>query len=441
MKRESLRLFLAVWAVFGVGMIYSETMNLPKKLSLDLPVSVLYQRDGTSSLTELRILLPAGMRSVPESLRGLSLLTARLALEIPSAQQVKKLLEMGSRFSSWATADHAVLTLTSLSSHFDDTLEIFCSILKKPLVTGIRIKRIKDWMDTRSKTAQDSPEEMMQLYYRNHFLRGRGYAGSVYGTKVTRKRISATHVRRLMEHRYSLRHMCVSIVSDLEETQIKRLLNQKLQGIRSGIDEASVPFSDLKEPEPQASPVKPDEMDDRELEQPLLAWGYGLPGLNDHGYACSRLLARWLARGIGSKAWALRSRDALAYTVDAALSQFVAGGTLILFIRTGPDRKDQAEAAMDKILASALEQGIPPMELEVIRRLELVAWLRGLQSKGERAWRMAEFFCNGLGVERIMAFNQLLSVTPEEVNKFARQWLSLEQGKKWAMGVPSRPSE
>lgn len=433
MKKKEIFLLIGIWLFSGKAMLFSETPLPPKVISLDLPLTVLYQRDTSSSLTELRILVPAGIRSVNESLRGLSLLTARLALEIPSAQQVKEMVEMGSQFSSWSTADYAVLSITSLSNHFEKTLAISTAILKKPLITGIRIQRIKKWMESRGKTAADSPPAVMQEFYNNYFLRKHGYGGSVYGTIPSRERLSGNHVRELMRQMYTLRKMCVSIVTNLHEKEVRKLIAQYFHDIPGRIETSPVQPLGQKD-----SSLLRTEVDagDRDLLQPLLAWGYALPELDRHNYACARLLARWIARGVGSRAWRLRVRDGLAYTVDAAISSFSGGGALIFFLRTGPDKISHAEREMENILDEVLREGITATELDAVRRIENAAWLRSMQSKGERAWRMAEFYQNGLGLEEVLSGALLQEISPEKLNAFARRYLAPELLKKFSIGVP-----
>ncbi len=402
-------------------LLQAEAVSPPQLLRTALPQPVVFQQDARSALTVFQVLVPAGIRSVPADRRGLAFLAARSVMEIPSGDAVKELMEMGTQFSSWVDGDLAVLSMTALSEHFPASLKILASMLKKPLITGIRIQRVKEWMSRRERAESDSPRAVIVQMMVDHFLGAQGYAGAAMGCEKTRAGLGRRHVLDHIQAHYQSGRMGFCVVSDLDAEQVKALLETHLR-----LDKAAPAPEPTLATVPSAGGCNADPAAAfRELQQPLLAWGMPLPPQDARSFLLARLSARLLARGPGSIAWHLRDPLAMAYTVDCEIRHFSGGGAMVVMVRTAPEQVEPAcrelEARLDDIAAA----GISQQQLAAAVRLESVNWLRAWQSKPERAWLLGSFALNGPGMAVVSAYDsRLRELTLAEVNAFLSRLLA-----------------
>lgn len=424
--------FTLIFVALFSASLGAETPLSPLKLQTEPPLNIVYLQDKNSAITEFQIHLGAGIRSVPGNLRGLAFLAARTAMEIPSADSVKKLMEMGTRLSSWVEGDRAILSMTTLSDHFPASLEILATMLNRPLVTGIRIQRIKEWMQYRERAENDSPLAVVMQAMVDHFLGAKGYAGSGTGCESTRSAITRAHVARHLEAHYHAARMWISVVSDLEAEQVQALLREKFKlQVSQNPPPSSAPATAV------ACPCSGDfnRNGGRKLLQPLAAWGMPLPPLDADSFATARVLSRLLAKGPGSLAWHLRDPLGLAYTVGCDVSHFQGGGVLLVFMRTGPKQVARACKEMEALLNELVEKGVSQEQLSAAVRLERVAWQRGLQSKSDKARLLGAFAQNGPGIDEFMRYDQRLQrLTTEAINLFLRQCLPAQNRRRILMG-------
>jgi len=71
-----------------------------KKKTLENGLSLIYQKDTSSSITVIQILIRGGQSAEPENKQGLAYLTTRLALEIPDQIITQDLMSQASQVST-----------------------------------------------------------------------------------------------------------------------------------------------------------------------------------------------------------------------------------------------------------------------------------------------------------------------------------------------------
>jgi len=410
----------------------------PRTLQTDPPLNIVFLQDTNSAVTVFQIIIPAGIRTVPGNLRGLAFLAARAAMEIPSADDVKKLMEMGTQLSSWVEGDCAVLSMTTLSDHFADSLAILASMLNRPLVTKIRLQRIREWMQYRERAENDSPRTAVMQAMVDHFLSAHGYGGGGMGCEATRTAITRSHVINHLKKSYHAARMWISVVSDLDAEQVQKQLREQFK-----LTLAKNP----PQPPPPATvscpcAVSPAGDSGRKLLQPLVAWGMALPSLTAKSFVQARLLARLLAGGPGSPAWRLRDPLGLAYTVDCEVKHFLGGGVMVVFLRTGPQQVARTCREMETVFAELVETGVSRKQLDAAVELEKVDWRRRLQPKRETAWRLGSFAATGLGIDMVNQYDLCLDdLSIEEMNVFLRGCLSAQNRHRVILGVCLDPEE
>jgi len=434
--RRVLRVSVAAGVIPGLLMLcagmYPGNPPASRLLDMGFPLKVVYQHDSGSNVTVMRIVIPAGMRTVSGNQRGLAYLAARTALEIPSASLVRDLLEKGARFSSRVDGDQAVLSLISLSEHFGEAAAILGGILSKPLVSAIRVNRIKETMGFREIVEREAPRALLRRTMVDHFLGSQGYGGGELGCESSRNNIRKKDVKRHLERFYNTEHMIVSVVSDLDADRVQSLL----RGIFRSIPRKSL-FSGETEPR-DLCPCEQVSLQDyeRELLQPMLAWGMKVPELNAESFSMTRVLARVLARGPGSLAWTLRDPMGLAYTVDCDVVHLRKGGVLLVYLYTGPGQIALARKKMETIFAGLINEGIPRKLWDSAVRSETVAWRSSLQSKAERGFWLASFASLGLGIDLVDGYSdRIRRLSKSDADAFMRKLLDVNTRRLMVLGA------
>ncbi|MCJ7679107.1 MAG: hypothetical protein MUP70_00130, partial [Candidatus Aminicenantes bacterium] len=104
-------------------------------------IPVHFQRDETSAVTYLQILVHGGKGDEPDGQKGISYLTTRLTLEIPDQQTLRRIMGQSTQMLMISDADHALISVASLSANLEDSIKVVSEIMFHPLINNIRIER------------------------------------------------------------------------------------------------------------------------------------------------------------------------------------------------------------------------------------------------------------------------------------------------------------
>jgi predicted Zn-dependent peptidase len=142
-----------------------------------------------------------------------------------------------------------------------------------------------------------------------------------------------------------------------------------------------------------------------------------------------------LGKGVGSRLWALRYREKLAYTVNSRATQMKDGGILEAYLETDKEKKEVALEALKKVLSSLFEEGITEEELEVTKINTKASFLRDNETKGIRAGNLVSFEALGLGYEFLSGFFQEIDeIGLDEINTYIKDIFNPEKGVEVIIG-------
>ncbi|GAG37271.1 unnamed protein product, partial [marine sediment metagenome] len=127
----------------------------PKQLSLENGLTYIYQKDVSSAVTVVQVLIRAGKRDEPKGKEGLAYLTTRLAIAIPDQRKVQDLMDQATRLTMDSKSDYSFINISCLSENLDDSLETMTKIMRDPLFSGLKIDGIKKQMNRRRESAED----------------------------------------------------------------------------------------------------------------------------------------------------------------------------------------------------------------------------------------------------------------------------------------------
>ena len=393
--------------------------NQPEKVVVNDHLSFIYQQDLSSELTVIHILVKGGKRAVPVSQRGLGFITTGLAVEMPDMEEVRELTQMASVHYYHVHGDYVTISISSLTANLEKTLKIIARVLRKPLLSDLRISNIKRYLKHRQQAEADSPEQLMESTFFNALFTS--YAGSIYGDPESLKNIKRKHVLDFYKRFFNHAHMIISVSTDLSKAEIIPIIGRNF---------ASFPAGELQPLEKTAAsvPEKKQIFAAKDNQQVLISYGALLPGLSRKNFALIYLLENLLGKGIGSKLWPLRDQKELAYSLATRFIQMQDAGLLTISLKTDISKKEEARQALKGLISDLYKNGITPEDLAITRVRSRADFLRDNETKERRCQWLAYFEALGVGFDYLEAFfSQVDQLTLEDLNTYLKEVLNPDQ--------------
>jgi zinc protease len=415
-------LIAALWPAALSGAAAPLGNNQIQRIVLPNGLVLLYQKDSSSAVTSLDILIRGGRRAEPEGLSGLAYLTSRLMLEMPDNQSAQQLMIQASPLSLTSQADYSLISIDSLSDHLEETLRIISKPLQWPLFSGIRIEAIEKYMASQRDRESDTALGLGRALQFQAFFGPTGYGASTYGTPETVKAIRGRDISQFYETHFQTGEVILSVVSDLEMGTITGLLTKYLKDVHRR-QPAEPPA-----PRPILRPASRELRAEKDTLQSLLLAAFPLPGVTDRNFALASLAESLLGKGIASRLWRLRQEEKLAYSVNSHYLPLQDSSLLEAYLISENEKKETAFEALRRTLRDVWEKGITAGELEAAKKIALTDLLRDNEAKDKRAINLAVYEALGLGydfLERIPALYE--TVTVEKMNSFLSDSLNPER--------------
>ncbi|UCC40975.1 MAG: insulinase family protein [Candidatus Aminicenantes bacterium] len=402
--------------------------NPPEKKILDNGLTLLYHMDKSSAITVLQILIKGGKGAEPEGKKGLAYLTTRLALEIPDRGKVQDIMTQASRIYMMGRADYSIIGVESLSENLEDTLKIASKIILKPLFSGIRINNIKEMMINRAKAEEDDSINVGHNAYLDNLFGKTAYGGSVYGSEESLKNIKSKDIKNFHKNYFTTGNMVLAVSSDLEEAPLTEMLNKYFSKFSQG-------DSPQAKPKTAAIPEEKEFFIEKDSEQSFVSIGFPISGITPKNFALAYMLEHLLGKGVGSRLWPLRSIEKLAYNINSRVTLMKDGSVLEAFLETDKEKKEEALAALRKVLIELYENGIEEAEFKITKIYSKAAFLRNNESKGMRTQNLAFFEAMGLGYDYLNKFfEEIDGISLEDMNSYIKDALNPENGIEILVG-------
>ena len=403
-----------------------ESAEAPRRYLLDNGMTVIAQRDTASTITVLGVFVGGGQSAELEGKSGLSYLTTRLAVDIPDQDKVDAFMTRAVHYSVSAKADYSVIQLECLSEFFDEAAAAFAGILADPLFTGVRIDRLKEFMDNQRRLTADDADNAGHAAHLEAFFGNSGYGRSPFGSEASLQAIKTADIKDFYGRFFVPANMTLVAVSDLEADKLTAILKKRFGGFRKG-PAASPSAPAMPPPPPVFSGLRDLAKDSL---QTFVSAAFALPPLSRRTFVLNAIVENSLGRGPGTRLWSLRAELKLAYAIAARTTSMKSAGLLESTLETDPARAEEARIALDQALRDFSAGGIGPDELEAARAEVGAQFLRGNERKDARAATLGLLEMLGLGAEFFEAFPaEIGGVTLDEVNSYIKTAL-----------IPSRAS-
>lgn len=405
--------------------------NLPERFVLATGVPCIYQRDPVSPTTVVGLFIGGGQSAVPSGSDGLAAIATRLLLEVPDESKIQDLMAQATRLRYVCLEDSSVVLIECLTEHLEDALRLVGKLVLDPLLSGLRVGRAKELMAANGKADDDDPVTVARNAVFGAFFAGAGYGSILNGTETSLKAIDRKDVGSFVRRFVVKPNVFFCVETDLDRETVRRLLEKSFAVFP---DAAAVDI-------PRRDPVLPDDRDirrARETKQTYVGRAYALPRAGLPDMARGDLLETLLGKGPGSRLWALREEERLAYRVDADVTWTKSAGVLIAYLETGRDRGAEAATALDRTLETLREKGLTEEEMEATRTMARARFLRATEAKSPRLRTLGLFETLGLGAESAAGLLEAFrAVTIEEMNAYIREVLDPARSLRVTVGPPA----
>lgn len=394
--------------------------NQPEKEVLANGLTVIHQEDNSSPISVVHVLMQGGKRLEPEGKDGLSFLTTRLLLELPSQQMLQRLMNQATHTSFFCRQDFAVIRISCLSENLEEAVRLSTQILKSPLFTGIRIGRIKENMSHYEKLEEDQPLNVAHAAAMDIFFRGTPYARKTYGTTASLKKINKKDIEKYYEESVRAKNMIVSISTNLGKEEAIEIIRRHFEDLPEGEPAEPAPIFFV--------PAKEKRKDlEKDTQQTLIYAAYPLPKVNQRNLILATMLQDLLGKGTDSRLWPLRTEKRLAYIVDARVFLMKEGGMLETFLETDQTKKELAITELQNTIQSLYVKGISSEELAITKAHSKGVAIRENETKVAKSLNLATMETFNLGYDFLnKVLTEIDATTLEEFNAFIRAALNPE---------------
>lgn len=405
--------------------------NIPVRATLANGIPWIYHKDAVSPTTVVGLFIGGGKSAVPAGLDGLAAISTRILLEIPDEGKVQDLMAQATRLSYVCHEDYSAVIVECLTEHLDEALRVAAKIIQDPLISGLRVGRAKDLMKAYAKMDEDDPAATGRNAVFGAFFGGRGYGSLLYGTEATVGAVDRKDVTAFVKRVMVKPNVFFCVETDLEAEAVRPVIEEAFDAIPGGTP-AAIGRQDPALPETRDLAI------DKDTEQTYVGRAYALPraGLSD--MARGTLLETLLGNGPGSRLWALRADERLAYDVDAELTWAKSAGVLIAFLRTDRTRAAEAAAALDRTLQALAAGGVAEDELRAAQAMARNRALRSSEAKAQRLRTIGLYEILGLGPEADAGMLAAVeAVGLEDLNTYLRETLDPGRALRVKVGPPA----
>jgi predicted Zn-dependent peptidase len=402
--------------------------NQPTKDILSNGLTFIHHKDDSSPTSVVNILIKGGKKREPEGKEGVAFLTTRLCLELPDQQILQRLMNQATNRTFFNRHDFSVIRISCLSENLEETMELSTKILKDPIISSIRIERIKELMNHYRKLQEDEPLNVAHGAALDSLFNGSPYAGSTYGTEKSLKNVKKRDVDNYYDANVKSGNMIVAISTDLEKEETLRILQPYFEDWPEGAPDGADPIS--------FSPTEEKTLDlEKDAQQTLVYMAFPLPAISEKIYVLSTMVQNLLGKGMNSRLWPLRTEKRLAYIVNSRALLLEEGGILEAYLETDQTKKDMAVTELKNAIQDLYQSGISSEEFRVTKVHTKGSFLRENETKDTKTYNLAFMEALGLGYELLnRMLTELDATTLEEFNAFIKTVLDPEKAVTVTVG-------
>lgn len=363
---------------------------------------------------------------------GLTALSLRTALKGTTRRTAAELaLEMenlGSQIRFSNRADYAGYAMNILSKNFEAGCEVLFDVITAPLFSVEETNKEKDnQLALISREKDDMFQQPLKLFnavlFPNH-----PYGLPNSGTEKSVINASDGAARSWHSRLFSQKNLLVVVVGDVEEKQVKALVEARL-----GAASSESRFEKASDLEINFPTAKAERVEVRDKQQTALILGFPGPAYSEPEFYALTVLQNILS-GLGNRLFEeLRGKQSLAYMVSAYLVSRLQGGSFLSYIATSPEKEETAKNGLLREFEKLTRERVTKEELQRAICYIVGAFQISMETFYEQMQKIANYEILEKGPEELQAFpDKIKTVTAENILQAAQKYFNLD---RYALGV------
>ncbi len=372
---------------------------------------------------EMKIVLPAGNRYVPEGKEGLADLTAALMQEdtrLHSVEQLEKELgTLGSSVSFGTGLYSTTISIASLTKNIDATLSIVEEMLFKPAMKETDFERLKKQSIEGLIYEQQKPAWLASQATRQVLFAGSSFARSSDGTMVSLQGITLEDVKQFYQQHYSPKGTNVVVVGDIEASS----LTDKLTFLQNWQGSEPEMFAPQRLPTLKSQAIYL--VDKPNAPQSVIRLARQGMRFDATGELFQTKLANFNLAGNFNSRINQNLREDKGYTYGAGgyLSGTKELGSVVFYAQVRADVTGASVTEFLKELADYSKQGITDQELAFMRLAVGQQEALNYETPGQKAGLLSKMMTYSLDKDFIEQRNNIVAtISKQEIDGLSTKW-------------------
>lgn len=382
----------------------------------------------------ITLAFPGGLRFENPQTNGLfqalTLLWTRGTQKYSAEEIASKLEALGATIKGFSGRNTFGLKALSLSSNFDQTLELFKEILLTPTFKEEECEKARPELISMIFMQEDNPISLAVNQFLKILFPDHPYGLNIAGDLNFYQNFKAEDLRQAYQKFVTPEKAVLTVVGDVDPF----ILKQKLESYLKDWKASKVRVKEEEEEEPKLPSQKTQKIKKETFQNQILL-GFQTPGLNSKEKLVLEILSSALSGQDGRLFRILRDERSLAYSVTSFTVFYPKKSAFVLYIGCSPEKEEAAIAGFWEILEEISQKGLTSEEIERAKNRLLGKLKLGLQSNLTKAEDMAVNEVLNLGWDYSQKYeNMLQSIKQEDIQKFIKTYLKKDNAVLFILG-------
>jgi zinc protease len=384
-------------------------------------------QDSTIPLIAMQFSFKGGAAGDPKGKEGLTHFVTGMLDEgagpLDSAAFQAKREDLAVKMAFNAGLDNFEGSLQTLAKNRDEAFNLLKLALTAPHFDAEPFERVRQQFMIEARGNAEDPERISSDAWMKAAFGDHPYSRDSEGTLQSIGAITPDDLRARHKELFTRKGLLVSVVGDIDEETLKRLLDQT--------------FGTLPNADPPPSPADVSPADgpairiiDRDIPQSIITFGNDGIKRDDEDFIAAYVMSFILGGGgFGSRLTdEVREKRGLTYGIGTGLYPLDHAGVFLGSVGTRNDKaKETIDVAID-VMRRFAEEGPTPKELEDAKTYLTGSYALRFDSNSKIADQLLSIQQDNLGIDYVAKRNDLINaVTLEDVKKQAKR--IIEPGK------------
>lgn len=350
------------------------------------------------------------------------------------AEAFSKALENSAVRLNFSAADDGFYgSMETLSEHKEKAFNYLGLALTNPRFDDAAMERVKKQTLSAIKQMQEKPAYKLSRAWQKQIFGDHPYSKPEIGTEATVQNISKQDLRDFMGNYLTRENIIVSVVGDINEQELKKLLDDNLGKLPAKY-KPQVKLVDITLPTLDKQIVI-----EQDIPQTIVRFGMnGLKRADPEyitGFVMNYMLGgAALTSRLGVE---IREKRGLAYSASSALTPLNHAAIFEGSFSTRNEKVGEAITTLKQTLTEFAKDGVSEEELAEAKRFLTGSFIVGLDSNSSIVNFITMMQLQNLGIDYMDKRNSLIkAVTRENVNVLAKKLIQLDKLQLIMVGKP-----